>query len=167
MVDAKDVITVRLLVGYLGEHAQANWWPSRFLEATSDAFVDPVFGPAAGLAQCNGVTEAARKMHDERIGVGRVFHLFRLPETMEQGCFELLQRSPSIHAIKSLLTSREAVMAALHCYGQKDVVVQEGPVRIGSIGDLNREAWLSRAAARYFAAFANGVRSFPYLTDTE
>lgn len=167
MVGAKDVVTVRLLVGYLGEHAQANWWPSRFLEATSVAFVDPVFGPAAGLAQCNGVTEAARQMHDERIGVGRVFHLFRLPETMEQGCFEFLQRSLSIHAIKSHLISPETAMAALRSYGKNAGAVEEGPVRIGSIGDLTGEAWLSRAAARYSAAFANGVRSFPYLTDTE
>ena len=31
-----------------------------------------------------GVLEAARRVHDEHIGVGRAFHPFRLPEIMEQ-----------------------------------------------------------------------------------
>ena len=42
------------------------------------------------LAQYHGVSEAARRVHDEHLSVGS-FHLFRLPEEMEQDLHALLQ----------------------------------------------------------------------------
>jgi hypothetical protein len=79
-----QIIGLRLAVGLLGEQEQSGWWPSRFLGRHAHAFLNPIFGGKTRMAQYHGVIEAACRIHDERIGVGRVFHLFRLPETIEQ-----------------------------------------------------------------------------------
>jgi hypothetical protein len=164
-VDAQDIIVVRLLVGYLGERGQAAWWGSDFLSTTSKTFLTPVFGAAADVAQLAGVTEAARSVHDERIGVGRVFHLFRLPESMEQQCAGVLRHFPALQASIGHLTCREAASAALRDHAKDLAKAQEGPVRIGDISDLAGTGWLGRAATCYLAAFDQGVQSFPYFAD--
>ena len=69
---------LRLAVGFLGEQEQAAWWPSVFLGRHAHAFLNPIFGSKTRIAQYHGITEAACRVHDESIGVGRVFHLFRL-----------------------------------------------------------------------------------------
>ena len=86
----REITRLRMIVGYLGEKGQHNWWSSEFFSPTAPAFLNPVFGKTATLAQYHGVKEAARRVHDTHIGVGRVFHLFRLPESMEQAIFEVL-----------------------------------------------------------------------------
>ena len=70
---------LRVLVSYLGEKGQANWWGSEFFSNTATAFLGPIFNRSLFLAQYQGATAAAAKVHDEAIGVGRIYHLFRLP----------------------------------------------------------------------------------------
>src|SRR5712691_3071033 len=82
---------LRILVGYLGEHHQYNWWPSAFLAPSSVAFLAPIFSKTAFMAQYQGVKAAAARVHDEHIGLGKVYHLFRLPERLEQALFQSLQ----------------------------------------------------------------------------
>ncbi|MEI6263193.1 MAG: BrxE family protein, partial [Deltaproteobacteria bacterium] len=77
---SSDFLFMRLLVGYLGEKDQFNWWPTTFICSFSNLFLSPVFPRTTLLSQYHGILEAARRLHDERIGVGSVFHLFRLPE---------------------------------------------------------------------------------------
>lgn len=72
------VMRLRVAVGYLGEKDQNGWWTSSFLSPTSKPFLSPVFPRTFALAQLHGVTAAAAAVHDDRIGVGDVFHLFRL-----------------------------------------------------------------------------------------
>jgi hypothetical protein len=79
-----DLIRLRLAVGSLGEQVKPAWWQSSFLGPNAAPFLDPIFGPKRLGAQYRGVTEAARLVHDDRIGIGRVVHLFRLSELMEQ-----------------------------------------------------------------------------------
>jgi hypothetical protein len=64
-----DISRLRVLVGYLGERQQANWWSSSFLDRTSEAFLMPIFGSAIANARVVGVTEAARRVHDDAIGL--------------------------------------------------------------------------------------------------
>ena len=82
---------LRLLVGYLGERAQGAWWPTAFYEPSGRLFLEPVFGKTARLAQYHGVLEAARRLHDDHLSVGR-YHLFRLPEEVEQNLHGLIER---------------------------------------------------------------------------
>ena len=80
----EHVASLRTVVGYLGEREQYAWWQCSFFGPGSKTFLAPVFGRTQVLAQAPG--HARRPLiHDERIGVGEVYHLFRLPEDMEQG----------------------------------------------------------------------------------
>ena len=76
---ATTIAELRVLIGYLGEKGQANWWGSEFFSTTAAAFLAPIFNRSLFLAQYQGATAAAAKIHDEAIGVGSIYHLFRLP----------------------------------------------------------------------------------------
>lgn len=68
--DLKETLKLRLLVGFLGEREQVGWWPSGFLSSTSHSFLSPMFSRTTPLARYTGVSEAARRIHDERIATG-------------------------------------------------------------------------------------------------
>lgn len=166
----QEIARLRMIVGYLGEKDQHNWWSSEFFSATAPAFLNPVFGKTATLAQYHGVKEAARRVHDEYIGIGRVFHLFRLPESIEQAVFEVLQDPAIRDGLRRDIESQNSAAAALQALcaeisGDASGSLQEGPVQIGVISDLESTRWLSDAACRYQAAFDAGSRCFPYLVD--
>jgi hypothetical protein len=82
---------LRLVVGYLGEKDQFNWWSSSFLNETTKKMFEFTFPRTAELAQYEGVSASAARVHDERIGVGETFHLFRLPEFLEKSLVNYLQ----------------------------------------------------------------------------
>ena len=87
---ATTIAELRVLIGYLGEKGQSNWWSSEFFSATAAAFLAPIFNRSLFLAQYQGATAAAAKIHDEAIGVGRIYHLFRLPIGLEQASADAL-----------------------------------------------------------------------------
>lgn len=159
------IARLRVIVGYLGEKAQFDWWPSGFFSPLSAAFLNPVFARTAPLAQYHGVKEAARRVHDEHIGVGRVFHLYRLPETIEQSLFELLQEPAAAVAAHPDITSQAVALNALQSFFKTPSTGQEGPIQIGASADLDDDAWIAAAASGYHAAFTKGMRSYPYLVD--
>lgn len=161
------IVRLRIIVGYLGEKAQFGWWPTELYTPSSAAFLNPVFARTTALAQYHGVKEAARRLCDEHIGVGRVFHLFRLPETLEQSLFEVLQDPATVVAAHQTIGARATALDALQSQSnaKSQGPNQEGPLQIGTTADLDDDAWLAAAAGCYHAAFAKGVRSYPYLVD--
>ena len=162
-MDSEDALKLRLLVGFLGEREQAAWWQSGFLSPTSGAFLSPIFSRTMQLSRYTGVSEAARRVHDERIGVGRVFHLFRLPEAIEQQLFEELRGSWLAGELSRALASQDAALASLRGFFNEPPAVQEGPVSVGDISDLTTKRWLSSVAGAYSAAFTGKVKCFPYF----
>lgn len=162
-----SVIRLRLLVGYLGERSQASWWPSDFLAVEAQAFLEPVFQKTRLMAALNGVTEAARRVHDERIGLGRVFHLFRLPETFEQRCFEFLQQPPLIDDVRGIENAAVGFLAAHGQIKENVSLSEEGPVKAGTKSDLENLDWVSRTSRLYAVALQQGFKSFPYFTAEE
>ena len=76
------------MLAFWGERAQCNWWPTAFYEASSRLFLEPAFVKTSRLAQYHAVVEAARRLHDEHLNVGS-YHLFRLPEEIEQDLHSL------------------------------------------------------------------------------
>jgi len=153
---------LRMVIGYLGEREQNGWWQSSFFTQGSDAFLSPLFGRTQILAQCNGVTQAAAIKHDELIGVGNVYHLFRLPEDMEQNIHKAL------HEIKpnKILVSKEAAMDYLRKDSIKPDQSSLGPTRVGdkkSLFDL--KSW-KLVSGLYLYVFEKGVEIYPYFTDT-
>src|ERR1044072_3601442 len=88
--DLKKYLDLRLIIGYLGEISQFGWWPTAFFDSSSRLFIEPIFSKTSRLAQYYGIKEAACRLHDEYIGIGNVFHLFRLPEGIEQDLHNLI-----------------------------------------------------------------------------
>ena len=80
----EKIYETRFVVGYLGEKNQKAWWNCNFLSQSSKSFLIPIFSKTMVLAQYNGVCKAASIIHDEHIGIGRHFHLFRLPNSIER-----------------------------------------------------------------------------------
>lgn len=155
------VVKLRVVIGYLGEHDQFGWWHSSFFARGSSAFLSPLFGRTQLLAQCNGVTEAAALVHDGRIGLGRVFHLFRLPEDIEQKIHHKLLDID----LKNLVDSRDHALSYLNKFSTRPDQAGVGPLRVGDkklISDL--ETW-KKVSGLYLAAFEQNIEIYPYLTE--
>lgn len=158
---AVRIASLRLAVGFLGEREQNGWWASAFLSATSVAFLSPVFGSGPLQARYQGVLEAARRAHDDRIGVGRVFHPFRLPEIMEQRVFDTVQTAPA--GLHDVFTSTDAAIAALKSLGSTTRDLKAGPALVGQVDSLEGSSWIAETASLYSAAFTAGAQCFPYF----
>ena len=153
------LLELRSLVGFLGEQAQFAWWPTKFFEASSRLFLEPVFAKTSVLVQYHGVLEAARRQHDEHLNVG-AYHLFRLPEEVEQDLHAALQSGDS--ALSNVF-SKESALAALTQMTDGNVPAAIGPVSVGDIKNLRSPDVLTAIAGTYASAFDRGVKSYPYL----
>ncbi len=162
MANIQQIIHLRTMIGYLGEKEQHNWWPSSFFSPSSSAFLSPVFTRTQALARLSGVSRAAARVHDEFIGVGAVYHLFRLPERLEQRIVAHLQQARTPNGLP---TTKEEAFAWLHQYAPSTPVATIGPVRVGAIQQLPAEASWQEVAALYLYAFEMGVRIYPYFRD--
>lgn len=161
----QKLATMRAIVGYLGEREQYAWWQSSFFSAQSHAFLAPVFGRTQLLAQATGVTRAASRVHDERIGVGRVFHLFRLPEDLEQSVHQVLQQSAIAQQIGTRVMDRAVALRYLQDIAQATSATGVGPTRIGDTSELRTARTWRTAAAQYAHAFTTGDAVFPFFTE--
>ena len=163
---ANTISELRVLVGYLGEKGQSHWWSSEFFSPNAAAFLAPIFNRSVFLAQYQGVTAAAAKVHDEAIGVGRIYHLFRLPIGFEQAASETLNDNSFTKYLQANLVSRELALSRLSELVAGTDTSTPGPVSLGQMGD-DLSAELKRAAGVYLSAFKLGIQSFPYLRETE
>ena len=156
-------LNLRLLVGYLGERSQFAWWSTTFFDASSRAFLEPVFAKTSRLAKYHGVVEAARQLHDSHLSVG-AYHLFRLPEEMEQDLHVYMRDGADVQALLDGLNSKDTAVAALEGVAGKAGVLKEGPVAVGKIQDLDAADTIAKIATAYLPAFRKDARCYPYLT---
>lgn len=163
---SKTIAELRILVGYLGEKDQANWWGSEFFSATATAFLAPIFNRSLFLAQYQGATAAAAKIHDEAIGVGRIYHLFRLPIGLEQASAEALNDTAFVRTMKEQIVNRELALVRLAELAEKTETASPGSVSLGQMSD-DIKVELLRAAGFYCAAFSSGIQTFPYVREVE
>lgn len=157
-----SILKTRLLVGYLGERAQFAWWPTAFYETSSSLFLEPVFSRTSLLTQYHGVLEAARRLHDEHLSVGS-YHLFRLPEEVEEDLHNLARRPEDVIRLDAL-RSKDAAMESLRELG--DALSPKssiGPTAVGRIEDLQSPITIQAIAAVYLSAFDRHVQAYPYL----
>ena len=157
-----DILVLRVLVGYLGEKSQFNWWPTTFFGPSSNLFLSPVFPRTTLLSQYHGILEAARRLHDERIGVGHVFHLFRLSEDYEHELHSLLSDGSFPMPMDSLV-NKDSALAGLQKIADGDTSSSEGPVKLGTADEITTPHALRDIARSYSAAFTQGVRCYPYF----
>lgn len=162
-VNIQNILKLRLVVGYLGERSHYGWWSTTFLDSSSKTFLEPIFPKTMLLAQYHGISEAARRLHDEHIGIGHVFHLFRLPEELEQDLHNTIQQKTTAEALSAHLQNKEAALQALAEIAGASISASEGPIAVGKLSELPKPSTLKRIAQTYLAAFENGVRSYPYV----
>lgn len=156
------LLKMRMLVGFLGERAQCAWWPTAFYEASSRFFLEPVFPKTSRLAQYHGVLEAARQLHDEHLSVGS-YHLFRLPEEVEQDLHAIVRSSVGEELASQTPQSKEAALDALQRLAKTGATFSVGPTAVGSIKDLDSSETLKTIAAAYLSAFTQNAKTYPYL----
>ena len=156
------LLQMRLIVGFLGERAQCAWWPTAFYEASSRLFLEPVFSKTSRLAQYHGVLEAARRLHDEHLSVGS-YHLFRLPEEIEQDLHAMVQGGGGEELASQVAQSKEAAMDALKRLAATSGTSSVGPTAVGSIKDIDSTDTLKAIAAAYLSAFTQDAKTYPYL----
>lgn len=156
---------LRSAVAFLGERDNAGWWTSAFFSKEAAPFLGPVFARTQVLAQCEGGTRAAAFVHDERIGIGRVYHLFRLPEDVEQRIHRALHEGAIEEEVRRLTASQEAASSYLRKLADVAPEADAGPVRIGRIEDVRREKAWAAVAAQYLWGFELGQECFPYFAD--
>jgi len=158
----KDYIELRALIGFLGEKSQTGWWDTGFLSPTGRQFLAVTFPRTALSAAVTSVTEAARRLHDERIGKGGVFHLFRLPLHIEEQLHQaLLQGDWS--PLQGHLKDRMTALETLRKKAKDGVRAPEGPVQIGTGKNLLSSFAIEELAKHYHDAFTREFQSFPYF----
>lgn len=161
----ETVAVLRVLVGYLGEQ-NPSWWPSQFFSPNANAFLGPVFARSTSLAQYQGVTAAAARKHEEHIGEGRTFHLFRLPEIFEQSAAGVFSDKAFESRVRTLVASRNQALDRLAELAGGPVSASEGPVVVGDLTDELSDA-LESCAALYLDAFKKGIQCFPFLREAQ
>lgn len=124
--------------------------------------------PGSGFLQdvsscsVHGVLEAARRVHDEHLSLGS-YHLFRLPEEVEQDLHTSIQSSLGDDLASQAPQSRETALEALKRMAASGGTASVGPTAIGSIKDLDSTDTLQAIAAAYRLAFTQDVKTYPYL----
>lgn len=156
------LLELRSLVGFLGERTQFAWWPTSFFGDYSLRSLEFVTPKTSRLAQYHGVVEAARKLHDEHLNVGS-YHLFRLPEEVEQDLHAMMQSSIGTELAKQVLMDKDAVLAALKAVAGANTSAAVGPTAVGNIAQLSTGETLKSIAGAYVAAFSQNAKTYPYL----
>ena len=159
------IVELRFLIGFLGEKSQNNWWGSNFIGPSSEAFLVPVYSRTSMLAQYHGVCEAALLVHDDPIGVGANYHLYRLPDSIEQSAAKAILENGIKEQVKSVLVSSDVALRRLRELCSGEVEQAEGPIVVGSFSDSDLENLLHKSASHYFKAFSENYKCFPYMRE--
>ena len=152
-----------MLIGFLGEKNQFDWWNCSFLSPTSHAFLNPIFPKSLVQAQYTGVCQAATIFHDEHIGLGQNYHLYRLPDPLEQLLFASLKDKDFTDELKDKLKSTDEALSRLKQLGGSSVDKSEGPVVIGDFSDSNLTDMTAAVLSHYLSAFEHNYKTFPYF----
>lgn len=157
-----QILKLRLLVGFLGEKRQANWWDCAFLSPTGHRFLQTTFPRTAVEAALRSTCHAARALHDSRMGRVGLFHLLRLPVEKEDIIESLV---PEVRGFDSSkwLASTEAALAELGSLAKTKLTAPAGPVQVGVPKTIFTPTAISEMAVHYHSAFAGGFQCFPYF----
>jgi hypothetical protein len=157
-----QMIRLRVLVGFLGEKRQANWWDCGFLDSTGTKFLQSTFPRTFFSAAIRSSTEAARIVHDAQIGRVGVFHLFRFPVDLEDRIEAHISSLSSSDAGSNAL-QWDGALDELRRFAESQLDAPTGPVQIGIPTKILTRASISELAAHYYSAFKKGFKCFPYF----
>jgi len=160
----KKLALLRVAVGLLGEQSDPKWWNSSFCNNNGKTFLSPVFPRTYIYAQYHGVVSAAALIHDDRIGVGNVFHLFRLPEDIEQHLHVMAMAEFAL-AISEVMKDMESATQFLREYAGNLQKTSQGPVKVGHLSALRDTSVWKDVAAFYLNGFEHHRETFPFFSD--
>jgi len=164
-------VRLRALVLALGESSNPAWWKTKFMNETGLRFLERIYPRTPISAAINGAGKAACEIHDRAVGRVGVYHLFRLPETLEA---EIHAFSPSedeefFSRFRSSLGQQDGLLELVStlCSNESPADGAAGPRRIGSESDATTTKALHKAAAIYHEAFKQGKLIFPYFAEEQ
>lgn len=152
-----NISSLRIAVAYLGEKDQGNWWTSSFLSSSGGTFLNPVFPKSSQLARAQGASQAACNVHDDAIGIGNVFHLFRLPENIEQNINDHIIKNEDIFRY---IESRDEAEKTLSSLASEGGVSGIGPFQFDSVSV--DDSLIASFAAAYSVGFKNDQPVYPF-----
>lgn len=159
-------LKLRIIVGVLGERYHHRWWTTSFSDETSEMFLIPVFTKTHLLAQYHGIKEAACRIHDEYIGTGRVYHLFRFPEELEYELqnFSLTQFNLLAELFNSVKEPEFSLAELRRLAGEKKISAS-GPISLGKTNALSKSNAVENLAQYYLGAFSENNKAYPYFAE--
>ena len=160
----ESAATVRVLVSALGELGESPWWRTKYLSETGLRFLERIYPRTAFAAGVRGCGIAARRVHDESIGRGKVFHLFRLPRSLENDIENDLTTGLGqrlLEELQGMLGDADRLRGRLLDLAQNSQKVKPGPWRLDE-GDAAKPETYRRVAGAYAAAFERNERVFPF-----
>ncbi len=165
----RDLIWLRILVASLGETCTPPWWRTQFLTDAGLRTTARIFPRTAVASAVNSVSEAARLEHDKKVGVGRRYHLFRLPTQWEERISTELTEQANLAELKHVIVSgRDALLRELESLARKTKPGgQEGPVLLGSAIRIGEPKAIAELAGYYLHAFTANLRCYPYFEEQE
>jgi hypothetical protein len=149
---------LRWLVGLLGSKKHHGWWDCAFLDETGIRFLSTTFPRSARAAAFNATIEAAQRVHDDAVGKGSSYNLFRLPLAIEDHLQEFTVDD-------TYPLAADAARAELRALADASIKAPEGPVQVGIASRILADVSLQELAAHYTSAFAQGLRCFPYFSN--
>lgn len=156
-LSASDWIRLRAIVIQLGE--DSNWWPAKILTGHGEQFLAFILPKTKMQAAFQLATEICQLDHDKEVGIGK-FHLFRLPEKLEEDIFFAVKSINYPFGQKSkpqLLEELKELASSI------SVAVSKGPVLVGAGNEINDPITMNAFAKHYLEAFSGGHKTFPYL----
>ncbi len=159
---AHDYAKLRLLVCYLGEKHAAGWWQTSCLDETGRQYMEMNFPRSALAAAVHAAGAAAQRLHDDRIGRSRVYHLFRLPYVFEDRIQGHVLNG-NHEALWDCIKDRETALAGLRGLAHGSLEAPEGPVQVGRAKDIGNETSIQELAKHYLSALESGRLCLPYF----
>jgi len=162
----ETLLELRVSVGSAAEASTPPWWPTKFCTEQSDSFLRPIFPRSHWAARIHTITKCAARLHDERIGVNqRVFHLFRLPESIELQLASAAALPTAESLLQPLLDNPSKATSFLVRHAVSSSQSEPGPVRVGDIDSLLSGDVVPAIAAAYSRALTNSYQAFPFVTE--
>ena len=120
-------------------------------------------------AALGSTTIVARADHDKRIGIGRRYHLFRLPTALEHVLIDaMMEESFRVKATALMKEQRDDLLCELaKVANSRAVQTAEGPIRLVPAVRLSERSAIEEMAAHYRTSVETGRRVFPYFEEAE
>jgi hypothetical protein len=167
--NSTTLLDLRILILVLGEAHHAGWWRSQFLSPVGLSYLGRLYPRSSFAAAVRSATRAARAVHDTSIGIGNVYHLFRLPSSLEWQMDEALREgeAESWARFVPLLGQAEKLLDELRRLGELGATAKPatGPLRLGAMRNVGQPGWTAQLALVYYTAFRHGLKVFPYFED--